>query len=328
MRGGNFIKFHKAVKLINRRQGASVSELMDELGIDRSNVYRLIDTIGGMGFPVYQKETDLPEKSKVRFHFTDPVEAPALRIAWDEYLALNYIRGYARLFKGTDIEKDIENAIRKIGLSLAPKYHERCDQLGTLLVPAIKFRKDYSDMGEVIDSLTESILARRVCRLTYHSFTEDEVKTYPIHPLHFFEHAGGLYLYSFIPRYEHVRILAVERIQAIEITDGTFSYPDGFDPEKRLEDAFTIYDDDPVEVAIRFSELQARYIRERIWAKGQKIRENKDGSIVLEMSTSGRWDVMRWVLGFGEDAEILEPSDLRAEIKERVGRAATLYDNR
>ena len=45
MRGKLFVKFLRAIKLIERPQGASISELMDELGIDRTSVYRLFRTI-------------------------------------------------------------------------------------------------------------------------------------------------------------------------------------------------------------------------------------------------------------------------------------------
>ena len=33
------------------------------------------------------------------------------------------------------------------------------------------------------------------------------------------------------------------------------------------------------------------------------------------METSGWWDVKRWVLSYGSEAKVLEPEDLRKEIR-------------
>ena len=43
------------------------------------------------------------------------------------------------------------------------------------------------------------------------------------------------------------------------------------------------------------------------------------------MSTSGWWDVKRWVLSFGADAKVLEPIELRKEIVEELSAAEDRY---
>jgi predicted DNA-binding transcriptional regulator YafY len=82
-----------------------------------------------------------------------------------------------------------------------------------------------------------------------------------------------------------------------------------------LQQAFGMVYDDPLEVTIWFSGDQARYIRERQWAKEQEITTRKDGSIELWMKTSGWYDVKKWILSFGADAELLNPEELRQEIR-------------
>jgi len=63
-----------------------------------------------------------------------------------------------------------------------------------------------------------------------------------------------------------------------------------------------------------FSAEVARYIKERRWAKVQTIIDEADGSVVLELKTSGWYDVKKWVLSFGSEAELLEPEALRQEV--------------
>jgi predicted DNA-binding transcriptional regulator YafY len=81
-----------------------------------------------------------------------------------------------------------------------------------------------------------------------------------------------------------------------------------------MESAFDFVAGDPIHVKIWFSKDQARYIRERKWSGTQKIPDQKDGSIILSMDTSGWQDVKRWVLSHGSRAKVIEPAELRNEI--------------
>jgi len=60
-------------------------------------------------------------------------------------------------------------------------------------------------------------------------------------------------------------------------------------------------------------------------AKDQKVTDQPDGSIILEMKTSGWWDVKKWVLSFGAKAEVLEPKKLRDEIIAEIKELKNTY---
>jgi hypothetical protein len=77
----------------------------------------------------------------------------------------------------------------------------------------------------------------------------------------------------------------VERINSIQPEKVQFTYPKNFNPDEKLQHAFGMFYDDPLEVAIWFSASQ-----ERIWAMDQQIAEQKDGSIILTLKTSGRYE--------------------------------------
>jgi len=44
------------------------------------------------------------------------------------------------------------------------------------------------------------------------------------------------------------------------------------------------------------------------------------------MKTSGWYDVKRWILSFGPEAELLEPEEMREEIKAAAQEMAELYE--
>ena len=112
----------------------------------------------------------------------------------------------------------------------------------------------------------------------------------------------------------------MERFTNVDQLDVDFVYPADFDPERYLSSAFTLYFGESETFKICFPKDQARYISERIWAVDQKIETRKDGSLILTMTTSGGYDIKKWVLSFGGDAELLEPQWMRDKIVEEMER--------
>ena len=169
------------------------------------------------------------------------------------------------------------------------------------------------------------MLRKKTCFVQYHSFSDDTVKNFKIDPLCFFENNGGLYVFVRATSFDEIRILAVERIQGLRLTEADFDFPEDFKPDELLESGFDIVYDDPLEVKIWFSADQAKYIKERNWAKDQKITDQPDGSVILEMKTSGWWHVKKWVMSFGAEAKVLEPKELRHEVAYELGKAESEY---
>jgi predicted DNA-binding transcriptional regulator YafY len=228
------------------------------------------------------------------------------------------LRGQSGLFKNTEIDRNVRSAFNKLGLLLPPNTLNQLEKIKILFLSPAKFAKDYSGKEKTIEELTGSMLQNRTCKIRYHSFTDDRIKSFRIDPLHFFEHQGGLYLFARATAFDEIRTLAVERIQEITITTSPFKYPPDFDPEEEMESAFDLVAGDRIRVKIWFSKDQARYIRERKWSRTQEIKDQKDGSIILSMDTSGWYDVKRWVLSYGSSARVLEPKGLKEEIKKEA----------
>jgi len=55
--------------------------------------------------------------------------------------------------------------------------------------------------------------------------------------------------------------------------------------------------------------------------KARIIKENRDGSIILEFSTcekSGKSDLKKWILSFGKDAKVFMPEELKKEVIKEI----------
>ncbi len=123
-------------------------------------------------------------------------------------------------------------------------------------------------------------------------------------------------------------LLSVERICTINPEDTPFAK----DPamlqriEARRQRAFGIIDDDEeLSVTLKFTAAQAPYVRERVWHPSQSLEEREDGALLLRFQASGEFEIMRWILGWGSEVEVIEPLALRQALAQRLQTAARQY---
>ena len=88
-------------------------------------------------------------------------------------------------------------------------------------------------------------------------------------------------------------------------------------------DAAEFLDEPAGTVCLRllFSAHVATYIRERVWHPSQRLRERRDGSLEMRLETSGHKELLRWVLSWVPDVEVLAPRSLRDRVREKLHEA-------
>ena len=86
-----------------------------------------------------------------------------------------------------------------------------------------------------------------------------------------------------------------------------------------------ISDEDPIDVVIRFSPAVAKRADETRWHPTQQTEPQPDGSLLWRGTVSGSREIRIWIMGWGADAEVLEPAALRDDVAAELGRAASNY---
>lgn len=139
-------------------------------------------------------------------------------------------------------------------------------------------------------------------------------------------HRGALYLVGWAPRHQRVQHWKVDRIEEVEVTGLQFQRPEGFDLRRHLAGSFGVFDGEgDVRVQIRFSPAAARYVEEGRWRASQRLTRQSDGSLLAKFHLSAAEEIKRWVLGFGKEAEVLEPEGLRQEMAQELRTLLSQY---
>jgi len=330
----NLIKLIRAIDLLAASGGTTVEELCDELELSRRSVFRMIKTMREeLNFPIEDDRSEFG--GKTRYWLMDRfvtrlsnVTLPRLSLSLQEATLLYFLLGRDEVFRDSEIAADLASLRDKLGVLLpknivSPTADARLDSLFAASPGAMK---SYAGKEHLLDTVFDALEQRLECVLSYRSPSRQEAKSYTIQPLKLVEHRGGLYLFIRIPKHDSIRIIALDRIDYIELSDRGFSYPEGFDAEALLDSAFDLTFDDPITAVIRFSAKDALYVKERRYGGEASFEEHPDGSLNMTITTSGRDDLLRWILSFGAGAEILAPSELRERARGELTRACSQYE--
>ena len=106
------------------------------------------------------------------------------------------------------------------------------------------------------------------------------------------------------------------------ISDETFERDPGFDLERYAKHSFGTFQEEPVEVVLRFDAAAARDASTFVFHSDRSVDSNDDGSLTVRFEAGGI-DEMCWHLfTWGESVTIVQPARLRRRLAEMCGSLA------
>ncbi|MDP8237015.1 MAG: WYL domain-containing protein, partial [Candidatus Erginobacter occultus] len=73
-----------------------------------------------------------------------------------------------------------------------------------------------------------------------------------------------------------------------------------------------------LKVRLLFEPKLAVYITERQWHATQEFRTRRDGRVEMRLETTGRKELVRWVLSWMTNVKVLAPKSLRDRVVEKL----------
>jgi proteasome accessory factor B len=124
---------------------------------------------------------------------------------------------------------------------------------------------------------------------------------------------------------ETVKTFGLDRISNLKITDTKFK-PIAYNVEKEFQHAFGVETYAPAEkVLLEFSNKQGNYIKTFPLHESQRIVEETEDSVVLEIFIHTTNDIMMELLKYGSNVKVLSPISLQNKIKNSISEMANLY---
>ena len=306
------LKIHRAIQSGNF---PNATKLASELEVSTKSIHRDIEFMRDrMNLPIEY------DSSRFGYRYTEEVNAfPTLQITEGELVALVIAEKALEQYRGTQFEKPLLSAIRKIEQSLPDTISLNLSEIEQTI--SFRTRAESIVNLEVFDAISKATATRRQIELTYRKAGSRQVEKRLVDPYHLANINGEWYLFAWDHARKDIRTFVPTRVQSVKATGETFSRPEHFSLEKRLRDSFGVHSGEGQhDVIIRFCARVADYIREKKWHESQQLRELKGGGVELRLKLSSLIEIERWVLGWGADATVVKPRELSEAIKDSARR--------
>ena len=300
------------VKLLVTDQSHSLTELSRMLRCSKQTILRYIGDIR-RAYGVDIEETMRGNRKyyrikKLRTNF------PTMNLSESEIMLLQMCRAFSEHLLGHELFQEAAHALEKSTALMLNQQPMSFQHFGNMRPGTI----DYTPHQGAIQTLILAMDKRKVCKITYKKIMARRAKTLYVKPLKLFSHKDTVYLNARLAKApgkkyrepEFDPLLAVHRIQKVELTERSFDYPDDYDFEKVYNHNFGVIKEEAFDVELEFLGWAAAYVAERIWSPDQKITKKRDGSVRLKFSASSEPELISWILSFGDEVKLIKPDCL------------------
>lgn len=272
-------------------------------------------------------EHDAPIKFSKRnggYYYEDPnFSINDIPLSEDELSSIRFAVNTLQQFREVPFFQQFGNAIDKIvdRVAIGDNQDSEINQF-------IEFESAISIGGnEYLPLFLEAIRARKKVFFTYASFIKGIEKPRKVSPLFLKEYRNRWYLISFDSSKNDIITYALDRVQDPMLTDDEATFPNDFNPSTYFQDTvgITAYKGKTEKIRIKANKIAGKYIASQPFHKSQiLITEGSDES-VFEINVLISEELIRTILGYGGEIEVLEPENLRITISNRVKQMKEMY---
>ena len=174
--------------------------------------------------------------------------------------------------------------------------------------------------------VAKALLERKRLRIVYYSRARDEQTRRDVSPQRLVHYRDNWYLDAWCHLRQDIRSFSVDAILAAEMLDE----PARDVPEQELDEVlaagYGIFSGRDVRWArLRFTAERARWVRAEQWHPQQRAWTEDGGAYVLEVPYSDHRELVMDILRHGAEVEVLEPPELREQVKAALQGALARY---
>ncbi len=324
MRNDQTIRVISIINELSSHKGYTLKELAEKHSVTKRTIQRDLECIEVLGFAI-QNYSDLT--GDVRWKLMKETNSTFDVPFKDEdlislLLALNSLS----FFKGTELYENLVEICEKIKNRMHSPLKESMNELSDLFKNKTTVKNSNNRIMVYIHEFAESYMDRHKMKLVYFSRNHNQIRRYVIHPYRIQNYDNNFYLVAFVEEYGELRRFAIDdRIRELDRLE------DSFVPVKQevidayISRNFGIIDDPPLKWKIRFvGSVEKRLIRRPLHAT-QKIKKTRNGDVIVSFTAGGKFEILYFVMSYGTKAEVLEPAEIREELKQLYVRLVDTY---
>lgn len=292
------------LNLLRARRNMTAGKLADECGVTQRSIYRDILSLSEANIPIYYDHG---------YKLASDAFLPPLNFDYDEYLFLKMAVESSPL-KATDKYSGMVKRIQakvEAGLSDKVREHSRFTPVATHIDIPMTIEQERGERfyGVIEEAATNS----RCLKISYDSIHSGPSERM-VEPYFIIFKGRAFYFVAYCRLRDEVRTFRLDRVSAVEPSEELFTRPNDINAESYFEGSWRVYSGEPVRVVIRFTGAAARVVSMGSHHTAELIESADDGAVLYSVTCRGLQEIQRWILGFGAEAEVIAPVELRQEL--------------
>jgi len=304
------------VLLLQNRPHLSSSDLATHFGVSRRTIFRDLRTLSESGVPLTYADGG-------GYEILEGYQLPPLMFTAREAATLLVGTRFTRMQPDTSLRTDADAVAMKIHSVLPDTVRSYIDVLQerTVIGPYLR-DPDLApehDAGGHWYELSEAVARQRAVWMEYHVASRDELTKRKVNPLGLVFYSDSWNLIAFDHLRRDVRNFRLDHIRRMRLLMDSFERPAAFDLQDYLREKGSA--PDSIRVAITFSEAAFRKARRSIPAEVIEQSDSDDGVRVVFYFDNIDY-LARWLLRYGTDVVVHEPTALRDQVRSHAARLA------
>jgi predicted DNA-binding transcriptional regulator YafY len=279
---------------------------------------RYLAILSNAGFPLFF------DRAANAYRFADGYSLKRLDLSSGELFGLVALRSLGASIGGT-IGASIDEVAEKLVGSAGSGVRARVEAGSPVAFRLSEIRLD--KQGERAFALLSS--AERASRSVRFSYLDKEgnASTRTIDPYGFIINAGRVYCVAFDHDRNDKRTFAVDSVSAPVALAQTFVRPSGFNIEAYAAASISgvLHGDETTEVRVRFAPRVAKAAAAARIVAERAVQQQSDGGVEISYRVADVDELVRWVLGWGAQAEVIAPPAARTRIASLAAEIARKY---
>ena len=262
-----------------------------------------------------REEHDAPIKYSKRekgYYYSDPdFTMNDIPLTENDMEAISFAAKTLMQFKNVELFRQFGSAIDKIVDHVAVSQDKDAREF-------IQFEGAVADGGnEFLPPLLEAIKTQSFTHFDYASFVSGELKPRKVIPLLLKQYRNRWYLISFDDDKQDYITYALDRMEELEVSKDRAKKPVDFNPDNYFKHAVGITNGNtaPEVVQLKVGLIASKYLDSLPIHPSQKVKQMCEDYFVFELRVSITEELIREVLSYGGEIEVVKPQNLREEVQ-------------
>ncbi|HZZ30299.1 MAG TPA: WYL domain-containing protein [Pirellulales bacterium] len=310
------------ISLLQAGKGHNVDSLAVHCNIGRRTVFRDLDVLRQAGVPL--KHDD---EFQV-YHLADTYFLPPTKFTISEALAVLVLCHELGDVRKMPFLAPAHTAALKLEGSLPAALRKQLHGMADAVRIQLHQLSPVADKVPYYEGLIDAITNRRCVRIDYDDIKARMAIQTRLSPYRLFFSKHAWYVVGRSSLHRSVRTFNMKRFLRMEPTADHYQIPRNFSLERYFGNAWHLIPErgPEYEVCVQFSPMVAPNVGSVRWHKTQRLEWKEDGTLKFFAKVKGLKEICWWILGYGKEAQVLQPPQLQKLIVEHAKRVLTTYD--